>query len=120
MREDMLASILSDLNGSSAEIEASAVISTDGLIMAALLPAGLDEDIVGAMSAAMLSLGDRTAAELSRGELEMVLIKGNQGYVVMTHAGPEAVVSVRAKSTAKLGLIFLDIKRAAASISKII
>jgi predicted regulator of Ras-like GTPase activity (Roadblock/LC7/MglB family) len=120
MREDMLASILSDLNGSSAEIEASAVISTDGLIMAALLPANLDEDRVGAMSAAMLSLGDRTAMELSRGDLEMVLIKGNQGYVVMTHAGPEAVVSVQAKFTAKLGLIFLDIKRAAAAISKLI
>ena len=30
MREDMLASILSDLNGTSADIEASAVISTDG------------------------------------------------------------------------------------------
>jgi predicted regulator of Ras-like GTPase activity (Roadblock/LC7/MglB family) len=88
--------------------------------MAALLPSGLDEDRVGAMSAAMLSLGDRTAAELSRGDLEMVLIKGNKGYVIMTHAGPEAVVSVQAKSTAKLGLIFLDVKRAAASISKLI
>jgi predicted regulator of Ras-like GTPase activity (Roadblock/LC7/MglB family) len=50
----------------------------------------------------------------------MVLIKGSQGYVIMTHAGPEAVVSVQAKSTAKLGLIFLDVKRAAASISKLI
>lgn len=120
MRDDMLASILSDLNGSSAEIEASAVISTDGLIMAALLPANLDEDRVGAMSAAMLSLGDRTAVELSRGELEMVLIKGDRGYVIMTHAGKEAVVSVQAKSTAKLGLIFLDVKRAAEAISKLL
>ena len=65
MREDMLASVLSDLNGSSADIEASAVISIDGLMMAALLPANLDEDRVGAMSAAMLSLGDRTAQELA-------------------------------------------------------
>ncbi|MCG8062361.1 MAG: roadblock/LC7 domain-containing protein, partial [Candidatus Thiodiazotropha endolucinida] len=93
MREDMLASILSELNGTSADIEASAVISTDGLIMASLLPANLDEDRVGAMSAAMLSLGDRTAQELARGELEQVLIKGNQGYVIMTHAGEEAVIS---------------------------
>ncbi|MES9856400.1 MAG: roadblock/LC7 domain-containing protein [Sedimenticola sp.] len=120
MREDMLSSILSDLNGSSADIEASAVISIDGLMMAALLPAGMDEDRVGAMSAAMLSLGDRTAQELARGELEQVLIKGGSGYVLMTHAGKEAVVSVLAKSTAKLGLIFLDVKRAAEAISKVI
>ncbi|HFQ91411.1 MAG TPA: hypothetical protein ENK29_00885, partial [Chromatiales bacterium] len=84
MRSDLLTSILSDLNGSSAEIEASAVISTDGLMMAAMLPAGMDEDRVGAMAAAMLSLGDRTAQELSRGDIEQVLIKGDNGYVLMT------------------------------------
>ena len=120
MRADMLSSILSDLNGTSADIEASAVISTDGLMMAAELPSGMDEDRVGAMSAAMLSLGDRTAQELARGSLEQVLIKGEKGYVVMTHAGAEAVVTVIAKPNAKLGLIFLDIKRAAESIAALI
>ncbi len=120
MRADMLSSILSDLNGSSTDIEASGVVSTDGLMMASELPAGMDEDRVGAMSAAMLSLGDRTAQELGRGTLEQVLIKGEKGYVVMTHAGTDAVVTVIAKSNAKLGLIFLDIKRAAESIAKLI
>lgn len=120
MRDDALTSVLSELNGTSADIEASAVISTDGLIMAAQLPAGLDQDRVGAMSAAVLSLGDRISDELDRGELEQVLIKGDQGYVLSTFAGEEAVVSVLAKSNAKLGLIFLDVKRAAADISKMI
>lgn len=119
MREEILKSILSDLNGTSADIEASAIISTDGLVMAALLPTGMDEDRMGAMAAAMLSLGDRTAHELGRGELEQVLIKGGRGYVLMTHAGPETVLSVVAKTSAKLGLIFLDIKRAVEAISKI-
>ena len=120
MRSDMLTTILGELNGASADIEASAIISTDGLMMAAMLPAGLDEDRVGAMGAAMLSLGDRTAQELSRGTLEQVLIKGDAGYVLMTHAGKEAVLSVLTKSEARLGLIFLDVKRAAESISKVI
>lgn len=120
MRSEMLNSILSDLNGSSADIEASAVLSTDGLMMASLLPAGMDEDRVGAMSAAMLSLGDRTAEELARGALEQVLIKGNNGYILMTHAGNDAVVSILAKPNARLGLIFLDVKRAAENIGKII
>lgn len=118
MRSDMLTSILTELNGSSADIEASGVISTDGLMMAAVLPASLDEDRVGAMSAAMLSLGDRTAQELARGNLEQVLIKGEAGYVLMTYAGHEAVLTVLAKPNAKLGLIFLDVKRAAASIAE--
>lgn len=120
MREDVLDSTLSELNSTSADIEASAVISTDGLMMAARLPQGLDQDRVGAMSAAILSLGDRTAAELARGSLEQVLIKGDDGYVLMTHAGEEAVLTVLAAPDAKLGLIFLDVKRAAAAISKVI
>ncbi len=120
MRADMLTSILSELNGSSADIEASAIVSTDGLMMAALLPSNMDEDRVGAMSAALLSLGDRTAKELARGGLEQVLIKGLGGYVLMTYAGDDAVLTVLAKSQAKLGLIFLDVKRAAESVSKVI
>ncbi len=120
MRSDLLTAILSDLNGSSADIEASAIISTDGLMIAAMLPAGMDEDRVGAMGAAMLSLGDRTSQELQRGELEQVLIKGKNGYVLMAHAGRDAVISVMAKPTARLGLIFLDVKRAAEDVTKIL
>ncbi|MEW5838527.1 MAG: roadblock/LC7 domain-containing protein [Pseudomonadota bacterium] len=120
MRADMLTSILAELNGSSADIEASAVVSTDGLMMAALLPSTMDEDRVGAMSAALLSLGDRTAKELARGGLEQVLIKGDKGYILMTHAGEDAVLTVLAKPQAKLGLIFLDVKRAAESVGKVI
>jgi predicted regulator of Ras-like GTPase activity (Roadblock/LC7/MglB family) len=120
MRADMLTSILAELNGSSADIEASAIVSTDGLMMAALLPSNLDEDRVGAMSAALLSLGDRTAKELARGGLDQVLIKGDKGYILMTHAGDDAVLTVLAKPQAKLGLIFLDVKRAAESVGKVI
>jgi predicted regulator of Ras-like GTPase activity (Roadblock/LC7/MglB family) len=38
MREEMLTSTLSELNGTSADIEASGIISTDGLMMASVLP----------------------------------------------------------------------------------
>jgi predicted regulator of Ras-like GTPase activity (Roadblock/LC7/MglB family) len=89
-------------------------------MMAAQLPAAMDEDRVGAMSAAMLSLGDRTSRELVRGELEQVLVKGAKGYVLMTHAGQDAVLTVLTKSNARLGLIFLDVKRAADAVGRVI
>lgn len=120
MRTDMFQQTLEDLNGSTADIEASALISTDGLMIAAALPQGMDEDRIGAMSAALLSLGERTAKELGRGALERVLIQGERGYVIMSSAGPEAVLTVLAKPNAKLGLIFLDIKRAAQTLSQLI
>ena len=113
MRADMLNSLLSQLNSSSTDIEASAIISTDGLIIASLLPASMDEDRVGAMSAAMLSLGDRTAQELARGTMEQVLVKGDKGFVLMTYAGENAVLTVLTRPGAKLGLVFLDVKRTA-------
>jgi uncharacterized protein len=120
MRAELLNSILGELNGSTADIEASAVLSNDGLMMASMLPSGMDEDRVGAMSAAMLSLGDRTSRELARGDLEQVLIKGHKGYILLTHAGSDAVLTVLCKPNARLGLIFLDVKRAAEGISKVL
>ena len=120
MRAELLNSILGELNGSTTDIEASAVLSNDGLMMASMLPASMDEDRVGGMSAAMLSLGDRTARELARGSLDQVLIKGEKGYVLMVQAGADAVLTVMAKPNAKLGLVFLDVRRAADAIGRIL
>jgi hypothetical protein len=120
MRTDMLQHTLLELNGATADIEASALISIDGLMMASALPQGMDEDRVGAMSAALLSLGDRAARELARGNLQRVLIQGERGYVIMASAGPEAVLTLLAKPNAKLGLIFLDMRRAAEALAKLL
>ncbi|UZA50631.1 roadblock/LC7 domain-containing protein [Moraxella bovis] len=120
MRTDMFQQILDDLNNSSADVEASALISTDGLMIASALPSGIDEDRVGAMSAALLSLGDRAGTELARGKIDRLLVQGEKGYVIMTSAGGEAVLTILAKPNAKLGLIFLDIKRASEALAKLI
>lgn len=120
MKNNMIRSALLDLNATSSDIEASALVSMDGLLIAAALPQDFDEDRVGAMSTAVLSISERTAAELSRGELEQVLIKGKNGYVLVTHTGSDAVITVVAKPTAKLGLVFLDVKRAAGKMEKLL
>jgi len=104
---------LRELQASSPDIEASAIVSVDGLTIASALPQGVEEDRVSAMSAAMLSLGERIATELGRGNLEQVYIKGKQGYVVLMSVGEEAVLTALSREQAKLGLIFLDMRRAA-------
>ncbi len=111
---------LKKLQISSPDIQASALVSVDGLIIASALPASVEEDRVSAMSAAMLSLGERISLELRRGELDQVYIRGDKGYVLLTSVGNEAVLTVMANSEAKLGLIFLDIKRAAKALSGLI
>jgi uncharacterized protein len=111
---------LRDLQASSPDIEASAVISIDGLSIASALPQEVEEDRVSAMSAAMLSLGERIAEELGRGPLNQVYIKGEQGYVVLMSIGDEAVLTALARAKAKLGLIFLDMRRATEDLVKLI
>lgn len=111
-RTDQMIVRLRDLAASSPDVEASAVVSVDGLTMASALPAQVEEDRVAAMSAAMLSLGERIATELGRGGLDQVYIKGENGYVVLMSVGTEAVLTVLARQQAKLGLLFLDMRRA--------
>jgi hypothetical protein len=111
---------LRELQASSPDIEASAIVSVDGLSIASALPQGVEEDRVSAMSAAMLSLGERIASELGRGSLEQVYIKGEKGYVVLMSVGQEAVLTALAREQAKLGLIFLDMRRATQDLAKLI
>jgi hypothetical protein len=119
-RTELMVNRLREMQIASPDIEASAVVSVDGLIMASALPSDVEEDRVSAMSAAMLSLGERIAAELGRGELEQVYIRGNGGYVLVTAIGQEAVLTALARENAKLGLIFLEMRRAAADLERVV
>jgi uncharacterized protein len=119
-RTQQLIESLRNLQASSPDIEASAVVSVDGLTIASALPQGIEEDRVSAMSAAMLSLGERIASELGRGVLEQVYIKGENGYVMLMAVGEEAVLTVMARQQARLGLILLDMRRAVELLEKLI
>ena len=119
-RSQQMVERLRSMQAASPDIEASAVVSVDGLIMASALPAEVEEDRVSAMSAAMLSLGERISGELGRGGLEQVYIKGDKGSIVLTAVGQEAVLTALARQDAKLGLIFLEMRRASEDLVKLV
>ncbi len=119
-RTELMHDRLRDLQAGTPDIEASAVVSVDGLIMASSLPAGVEDDRVSAMSAAMLSLGERISSELGRGELDQVYVRGNKGFVILMSIGEEAVLTALVREDAKLGLVFLDMKRAASDLEKLV
>ncbi|MDO8391084.1 MAG: roadblock/LC7 domain-containing protein [Actinomycetota bacterium] len=114
--EQQLGRVLAELQTSSGDIEASAVVSEDGLIMASSLPKDVEEGRVAGMSAVLLSMGSRAAIELRRGDLEQVTIQGSVGYVVITQAGRHSVLVAIANRGAKLGLLNLNMSRGAAAI----
>ena len=123
-RTELMVSRLRDLQAGTPDVEASAVVSVDGLIMASSLPAGVEEDRIAAMSAAMLSLGERIASELGRGVLDQVYIRGDSGFVILMSVGAadegEAVLTVLARKEARLGLIFLDMRRTADDLARFV
>ncbi len=119
-RTELMVERLRDLQTATPEIEAAAVVSVDGLTMASSLPANVEEDRVSAMSAAMISLGERIAGELGRGLLEQVHVKGDDGYVILMSVGEEAVLTTLVREGAKLGLVFLDMRRTADDLGNLV
>jgi uncharacterized protein len=111
-----LNSIVQNFVSSVNDIQGAAIVTTDGLALASVLATGMDEERVAAMSAAMLSLGERISSELARGLVDRIMIEGDLGYGVVTNCGAEAVLLVLASKAAKQGILQLEIKRLASEV----
>jgi predicted regulator of Ras-like GTPase activity (Roadblock/LC7/MglB family) len=117
---EKLSGILQNFVTSTNDVQGAAVVTPDGLPLATSLPGAMDEERVSAMSAAMLSLGERIGNELARGTIDRIYVEGNQGYGVLTSCGEDAVFLVLANQSAKQGLLMLEIKRALAELKLVL
>ena len=97
-----------------------AIVSLEGLPIVSLVLERIEETRFAAMTAAMLSLGERVAVELKKGLLKKIFVEGEEGYIVTMQAGDDAVLTVSATSDTKLGLLFLDMERAANKVANIL
>jgi len=108
---EKLSQILTEFASTTSEIQGAALVTPDGLPLASALPGKMDEERVSAMSASILSLGERIGKELARGEVERILVEGNEGYGILTSCTEEALFLVLASRQAKQGVLMLEIKR---------
>lgn len=118
-KADQLAAALDDLLAVSPDVEAAAVVSADGLPMASALPPSVEEDRLAAMSAALLTLGERAASGLGKGNLGQVFVEGDYGHVVLMAAGENAVLVAVTSTLAKIGLVLFEMKAVAARIGQV-
>jgi predicted regulator of Ras-like GTPase activity (Roadblock/LC7/MglB family) len=109
-REAEMKKALEALLEASPDFEGAAVVSADGFIIASALPEGSDEAKVGAMAAAILSLGERAAGEMGKGKLETVFVEGDNGYVLVTAVSDSVLLTVATSKYAKLGLVFYELR----------
>ena len=119
-RVERIQDVLRSLRTASPEIIGSAVVSTDGFIIASLLPTEIDEEVVSGMAAAMLGVSERISGELMGTAMDQTYVRSDKGYVLLNAVGGDAVLIVLTTADAKLGLIFLDVKRRVADLVKML
>jgi uncharacterized protein len=117
---EKLGYILQEFVSTTADIQGAAVVTPDGLPLSANLPGVMDEERVSAMSAAMLSLGERIGVELARGSIDRIYVEGDQGFSILTSCGQDAVFLVLASRLAKQGVLMLEIKRAVSDLKQVL
>ena len=120
LKAERISARLGALQSLTPELEAAAVISVEGLMIASSLPQSIAEDRMAAMSAAMLALGERIAKDLDRGDLSQVYIKGDNGYVLLLSVDERAVLATLASEDAKLGLVLLDMQEAVVDLKQLL
>jgi len=118
-RIDKMNAILRELRSGMPEIEAAVLISSDAMALASDISDESDEEMIGALSASVLGMGERAARDLKRGALEQVYVKGDQGYLLLVHCGPDALLSLLVKPGAKLGVVFMEAKRTAEELEEL-
>jgi uncharacterized protein len=117
---EKLGYILQNFVTTTAEVQGAALVTPDGLPLATNLPGSMDEERVSAMSAAMLSLGERIGVELVRGSIDRIYVEGEEGFSILTSCGQDAVFLVLANRSAKQGVLLLEIKRAVSELKQIL
>jgi len=101
-------------------VNAAAVITTEGLPIISAISHRLDETRIAAMSATLLSLAERAIKEMERRAFNELFIKGTAGYLILVQAGPHAVVMLSTNIDVQLGLLFFECERICEKIAYIL
>ena len=117
---DQLDAVLNEFERNVPHLEATAVVSTDGLVIASRLPKEVEEDRVGAMGAAILSISTRSGSELERGDMERVLIEGTNGYLLIRSIADVAILVCLVDKEVRLGMLFYECKNCVNQLIKIL
>jgi len=119
-RTEKIQEVLRGFRTASPDIIGASVVSIEGFVIASVLPSEIDEELVSGMAAAMLGVGERISSELMGSVMEQTYVRSEKGYVVLNAVGPDAVLVLLTSKDAKLGLIFIELRRRCAELAKII
>ncbi len=119
-RSEKINEVLRTLRVTTPDIIGSVIINMDGFVVASLLPSEVDEELIGGMAAAILGVGERISSDLMRSEMEQVYVRSPKGYIVVNSVSADTALVLLVTREAKLGLIFLELKRALRELSRLL
>ncbi|MHA1998934.1 MAG: roadblock/LC7 domain-containing protein [Promethearchaeota archaeon] len=118
MSDSILTYILKDMRGKIEGLEASAVVSKEGLIVASDLAEGVSEMHVAAMSAILLSTCENVLIELKKGTLDVCIVQGNAGKFIIMDAGVDFILVCVLGNFTRMDLAFVEMRSTARRISE--
>ena len=118
-KKQSLAKILDSLS-KIGDITGSAVISTDGLLIASNMKSDADTETFAAMSAAMHGAAETAVSELKQGTLNEIIIDASKGKIITISSGKNSILVILADKRINLGLALLELGRASGKISDVL
>lgn len=115
-KKDQLTDVLRKIRATIPEIIGAAVVSSEGFIVASIFPSEVDEDLVGGMAASLLGVGERISEDLMQAPMEQVFVRSLRGYIIVNAIDGSSSLVVLVSKEAKLGLIFIELRRAIADL----
>jgi len=120
-KSEQLADALTELLSESADIDGAAVVGVDGLVYSANVPQrALDDNMVGATSAAVLGLSTRSVNQLKRGTFKQTLVQGDEGNIIVTGLNDETLLVGLTPSNVNLGMAFAEIRSMITKLTEIL
>jgi predicted regulator of Ras-like GTPase activity (Roadblock/LC7/MglB family) len=95
------------------------VATRDGLPVATTAAEGRAEK-VAAMAASVLALSQQAVADPETDDAGQTVIRGSEGCLVVQGAGPNAVLAVHTGAKPNMGLVQVEVPRAAADLALIL
>lgn len=102
------------------DLEAIALISKEGRRVAFFARRDVDPDLLSALSAALLSMGEMSVQKMDQAPLWEVIVRGAGGYTILTSAGPRLLLIGAGSEEANLGLVIRILREYAKKIEEVL
>ena len=112
--------VLRSIYTSVPEVIGAVVVNMDGFVVSAVIPSEVDDELIGGMAAALIGVGERIATDLMRAQMEQVYIRSPKGYVIINAITDQSALVLLVTREAKLGLVFLELRRVVEELGRVI